>query len=104
MGREAFSGHLDLLLLACLRAEPMHGYAIIDYVRRTSSGKFDYPEGTIYPALRRLEDDGLVRSRWSQADGRRRRVYQLTPKGKRALAMQRRTWEQFRTAIEAVLG
>jgi len=103
VARETFSGHLDMLLLASLKTRPMHGYAIIEHVREVSAGQFDYPEGTIYPALRRLEDDGLVRSRWSETDGRRRRVYQLTTAGNKALAAQRRTWAQFRTAIEAVI-
>ena len=66
MPRDPFSGHLDMLLLAALQSRPMHGYAIIEYMRQASSGQFDYAEGTIYPALRRLEDDGLVRSRWSR--------------------------------------
>jgi PadR family transcriptional regulator PadR len=104
MRRETFSGHLDMLLLASLRAEPMHGYAIIEHVRQASSGQFEYPEGTIYPALRRLEDDGLVRSRWNEDEGRRRRVYKLTANGNAALAAHRQTWAKFRTAIDAVLG
>jgi PadR family transcriptional regulator, regulatory protein PadR len=104
MPRDSYSGHLDLVLLAALKARPMHGYAIIDFVRQTSGGQFDYPEGTIYPALRRLEDDRLVQSRWSETDGRRRRVYQLTAAGAKALAAHKRSWERYRTAIEAVLG
>jgi PadR family transcriptional regulator len=103
MPREPFSGHLELLLLAALGSKPMHGYAIIEYVRRASSGQFDYAEGTIYPALRRLEDDGLVRSRWNESDGRRRRVYDVSPKGRKALAGRRREWERFRKGVEAVL-
>jgi DNA-binding PadR family transcriptional regulator len=102
--RETFSGHLEMLMLASLQARPMHGYAIIEHVRDASAGQFDYPEGTIYPALRRLEDDGLVHSHWQQTDGRQRRVYQLTSKGQQALAARRQTWERFRTAVEAVLG
>src|ERR1700683_422725 len=90
MPREPFSGHLDMLLLAALRSHAMHGYAIIEYMRETSAGQFDYAEGTIYPALRRLEDDGLVESRWSESDGRRRRVYTISPQGTKALLAQRR--------------
>lgn len=104
MPRDPFSGHLDMLLLAALRSQPMHGYAIIEYVRLASSGQFDYAEGTIYPALRRLEDDGLVRSRWNQTDGRRRRVYNIRPKGSKALTGHRREWERFIQGVEAVLG
>jgi PadR family transcriptional regulator PadR len=104
MPREPFSGHLELLMLAALCARPMHGYAIIDYVRETSSGQFDYAEGTIYPALRRLEDDGLLRSRWSDSEGRRRRIYELSPRGTKALARHRQEWERFTRGVEAVLG
>ena len=103
MPRDPFSGHLDMLLLAALRSQPMHGYAIIEYVRQASSGQFDYAEGTIYPALRRLEDDGLVRSRWSETDGRRRRTYDIRAQGKKALAGHRRAWEHFTKGVEAVL-
>jgi PadR family transcriptional regulator PadR len=103
MPRDAFSGHLDMLLLAALHSRPMHGYAIIEYVRQASSGHFEYAEGTIYPALRRLEDDGLVRSRWTDTDGRRRRVYDLSPKGNTALAGHRKNWERFTKGVEAVL-
>jgi PadR family transcriptional regulator, regulatory protein PadR len=104
MAREGFSGHLDLLLLASLRDQPMHGYALIEHVRLASQGHFDYPEGTIYPALRRLEDEGLVRSRWSEADTRRRRIYALTAKGQRALINQQTEWSRYIGSVEAVLG
>jgi PadR family transcriptional regulator, regulatory protein PadR len=104
MPRDPFSGHLDMLLLAALSSRSMHGYAIIEYVRAASAGHFDYAEGTIYPALRRLEDDGLVRSRWSMTDGRRRRIYDLSAQGAKALSGHRREWEQFTNGVEAVLG
>ena len=103
MPRDPFSGHLDMLLLAALRSRPMHGYAIMEYVRQASSGQFDYAEGTIYPALRRLEDDGLLRSRWMTTEGRRRRVYDISPQGSRAFVGHRREWERFTNGVEAVL-
>jgi PadR family transcriptional regulator len=103
MGREGFSGHLDLLLLAALRSEPRHGYAVIEHMRSASGGRFDYPEGTVYPALHRLEAEGLLRSRWSEVDGRRRRVYELTGKGRTALDGRRREWERFTQSVGAVL-
>jgi DNA-binding PadR family transcriptional regulator len=103
MARDPFSGHLDMLLLAALQTRPMHGYAIIEYMRSASSGQFDYAEGTIYPALRRLEDDGLVQSRWSETEGRRRRTYDLSAKGLTALTGHRRAWERFTKGVEAVL-
>ena len=82
---EALKGHLDLLLLAVLEKGPAHGYVIIDMLRERSGGIFDLPEGTVYPALHRLEEDGLLSSQWSENGGRRRRIYQLTSEGQLAL-------------------
>jgi len=100
--REQFSGHLELLLLAALQ-KPRHGYGVIEHVRRASGGRFDYPDGTVYPALHRLEVEGLLRSRWSEVEGRRRRVYEITARGKKALAGHRREWERFASSVAAVV-
>ena len=79
-------GHLDMIVLAALASGPAHGYAVIQEIRQRSGGAFDLPEGTIYPALHRLEQGGLLSSRWSVGDsGRQRRVYSLTRSGRRAL-------------------
>ncbi len=101
---EALKGHLDLLLLAVLQEGPAHGYAIIEALRSRSSGTFDLPEGTIYPALHRLEKDGLLSSFWSEETGRRRRVYQLTLKGQEELAKRQQEWRQFSRAVDATIG
>ena len=92
------------LLLAALEAQPLHGYAIAEWLRGRSSQTFDLAEGTLYPALHRLERAGLLASRWSDETGRRRRVYQLTAKGRRALASQRGEWREFSHAVHAVIG
>jgi PadR family transcriptional regulator, regulatory protein PadR len=104
MDRERLKGNLDLLLLAVLSAGPAHGYAIISALRDRSEGTFDLPEGTIYPALHRLEDAGLLASTWDQADGRRRRVYGLTSQGAAALAAEQAGWRRFAGGVHAVLG
>jgi DNA-binding PadR family transcriptional regulator len=104
MNRERLKGHLDLLLLSVVSAGPAHGYAIISALRERSEGTFDLPEGTIYPALHRLEGAGLLASSWAEVDGRRRRVYGLTDDGAAALAAQRTEWRQFARGIQAVLG
>lgn len=103
MRAEALKGHLDGLLLASLESGPLHGYAIIEALREGSSGHFDLPTGTVYPALRRLEGAGLVQSGWSVVSGRRRRTYQLTPAGHRALNDQRTLWGAFQGAVSALL-
>jgi PadR family transcriptional regulator, regulatory protein PadR len=104
MQSEVLKGHLDLLLLATLAAGPAHGYRVVDELRHRSAGAFDLSEGTIYPALYRLERAGLLSSRWASAAGRRRRVYSLTRKGRRSLADRRRDWASFAAAVEGVVG
>jgi DNA-binding PadR family transcriptional regulator len=92
------------LLLSVLSAGPAHGYAVISALRERSEGTFDLPEGTIYPALHRLEEAGLLASSWAQAESRRRRVYGLTDAGAAALAAQRAEWRKFARGMQAVLG
>jgi DNA-binding PadR family transcriptional regulator len=104
MHLDALKGHLDGLLMAIVAEGPSHGYAIIEQLRRRSLGAFDLPEGTVYPALHRLERAGLLASEWVREDGRRRRRYRLTAKGRTALAASRRDWLGFAKAVEAVLG
>lgn len=98
-------GHLDLLLLAVLAdAGSAHGYAVITALRERSKGAFDLPEGTVYPALHRLERAGLVASRWEQAAPRRRRVYQLTRDGQLAQTAKQSEWRSFVNSVQAVIG
>jgi transcriptional regulator len=104
MNAETLKGHLDLLLLAAVERRPAHGYAIADALRERSGETFDLPEGTLYPALHRLERAGLLTSRWSELNGRRRRVYELTAKGRRALAERRDDWTLFARGVDAVIG
>ena len=103
MNAETLKGHLDLLLLAAVEAQPAHGYAIAETLRARSRQTFDLPEGTLYPALHRLERAGLLTSRWSERQGRRRRIYQLTARGHRALAKQHTEWTAFARAMNAVV-
>jgi PadR family transcriptional regulator PadR len=97
-------GHLDLVLLNVLAARPAHGYAIISALKERSDGILDLPEGSVYPALHRLEDLGLIASEWKPAGGRRRREYRLTRDGTVALAAERRDWTRLAGAINAVLA
>ncbi len=92
---QVLKGHLDLLLLATLREEPAHGYAIIERLSLHSGGTFDLPEGTIYPALHRLEQAKLLVSRWSEEHGRRRRIYSLTKRGLAELQQGSDKWSLF---------
>jgi PadR family transcriptional regulator, regulatory protein PadR len=104
MHPEQLKGHLDGLILAVLAGGPLHGYAVIEALKEKSDGVLELPEGTVYPALHRLERDGLLSSDWSAETGRRRRVYQLTHRGKRGLTERRAGWRAFSTTIDAVLA
>lgn len=104
MRAETLKGHLDALLLAVLADGPRHGYGVIEALREGSGGRFDLPKGTIYPALHRLEQAGLVRAQWSDRTGRRRRVYELTPAGHRRLGAERTAWHEFASAVAALLA
>ena len=104
MQSEVLKGHVDLLLLAALEHGPAHGYGIVDAVRSRSEGAFDLAEGTVYPALYRLERRGLLESGWAEGDGaRRRRVYRLTRRGSAELARQRKSWGTYVQAMRAAL-
>jgi transcriptional regulator len=105
MEGEMLKGHLDMIVLAALAARPAHGYAVIEKIKRRSKQAFDLPEGTIYPALHRLEQAGLLSSRWVTAEsGRRRRVYALTRRGEQALAGHRAVWRRFSDAMGGLLA
>ena len=96
-------GHLDALLLASLDAGPRHGYAIKEALRAGSGGRIDLPTGTIYPALRRLEQAGMIHGTWDTTGARPRRTYQLTAAGRRALSGERDSWRDFSATVTALL-
>ena len=104
MNAEKLKGNLDLLLLSVLSCGPGHGYALITRLAERSGGAFDLPEGTVYPALHRLEAAGLLHSDWEVMSGRRRRVYRLSQAGQEALADQARQWHAFSGSVARVIG
>jgi PadR family transcriptional regulator PadR len=104
MQPEVLKGHVDLLLLATLERSPAHGYRVVEALRERSDGTFDLAEGTIYPALYRLERGGLIASRWHVVEGRRRRVYRLTREGETALRQRRHRWYEFADAMGVALA
>jgi transcriptional regulator len=103
MRGQALKGHLDLLLLAILSDGAMHGYGVIEALKERSDDTFDLPEGTVYPALHRLEQGGYLSSEWSVVQGRRRRTYRLTRSGRAALGEQRHAWDEFAAAVASVV-
>ena len=104
MRKQIVRGHLDMLVLSVVADGPAYGWAVVDALKQRSDGAFDLPEGTVYPALYRLENSGLLASEWIDIKNRRRRVYRLTTAGKRALARQRSEWSAFADAVGAVLN
>ena len=94
----------DLLIIAVLQSGPAHGYSIIEDIKRRSEGQFDLPEGTVYPALHRLETEGLLASDWQLVEGRRRRIYRLTAQGLEAGRRRTEDWQRFTRAMRAVTG
>jgi DNA-binding PadR family transcriptional regulator len=97
------SGQLDLLLMSTLaRVGPAHGYALIAALRAASDGEFNLKEGTVYPALHRMEREGKARSWRSVEAGRQRRTYELTARGEEALTSRRREWSTFVQVVNRV--
>ena len=103
MRAESVKGYLELLLLAELDRGPGHGYALIERLRERSGGTFDFPEGTIYPALHRLERGRLLTSEWSKGPARRRRIYSIKRRGRTVLHDHLREWRLFAQAVERVV-
>ena len=93
----------ELLVLSTLRADAKHGYQIALDVEESSNGLVRFRHGTLYPILHRLEEDGLIRGRWSKAGGRRRKVYNLTAQGRRHLSGETDRVEDVVTRLLAVL-
>ena len=101
---DLLQGTLDLLILRVLRLGELHGWGISKRVRALSNDVLQIQQGSLYPALYRLEDRGLLAATWGISDeGRRAKFYHLTEKGRAALAEERASWRTFAGAVEAVL-
>jgi PadR family transcriptional regulator, regulatory protein PadR len=101
---DALRGSLDLLILKTLSLSPLHGWGISQRVQQISRGVLGVNQGSLYPALQRLEKDGLVTSDWDTTDNNRRaRYYRLTATGRRALGVELENWRRFAAGLEALL-
>jgi PadR family transcriptional regulator PadR len=101
---DLLQGTLDLLILRTLQAEPMHGWAISDRIQQISQDILQVGQGSLYPALHRLEHRGWIKAEWGVSElGRRARFYQLTPAGRRQLDVETADWEKMSGAIARVL-
>ena len=103
-GRRLMRGSTDSLLLYLIAQQPMYGYQIIKELERKSQGYFRFKEGTLYPALHRLERTGLILGKWQVLPGgRQRRYYHITGKGRYTLVEKRNQWQDFLAAMNLVL-
>jgi PadR family transcriptional regulator len=101
---DLLQGTLDLLILRTLQAEPMHGWAISDRIQQISQDILQVGQGSLYPALHRLEHRGWIKAEWGVSElGRRARFYRLTPGGRRQLDVETADWEKMSGAIARVL-
>ena len=101
---ELLQGSLDLLILKTLRLGPMHGWGISKLIRQLSDEVLQVNQGSLYPALYRLEERGWIAARWEVSpEGRRVKVYSLTPEGRKQFAAERESWATFARAVERLL-
>lgn len=103
MEAEYVRGHLATMVLAVLAGGPAHGYGIGAELKRRSDDQLEVLEGSLYPALHRLEDAGWVDSEWETNEGRRRRSYSLTADGKDELRARAARWTAFRSFMDSLL-
>lgn len=96
-------GSLDLMVLSILADEPQYGYSIQQQLKEASASKVDLKAGTLYPLLHRLESEKLIRSKWDDSTGRRRKWYELTAAGKKRMQQQARQWYAYVECIQSLL-
>ena len=102
---DVLQGTLDLLILKAISLGPLHGYAVLLRIQQLSEDRLRIQQGSLYPALYRLEEQGLVASEWGESVARRRaKFYRLTPAGRRRLKEEMAYWEELSAAIGTVLA
>jgi transcriptional regulator len=105
LDRELKRGSTEMLILALVEDRPRHGYEIAKLIEQRSEGVLQFHAASLYPLLYRLEKRGLIKGRWVEKAGqRRRRFYKLTAAGQKILAQQRQTWKEFVFALDRVAG
>lgn len=104
MDSKLLSGAVEMLILEVISASSTYGYQITQDVIARSEGYFELTEGSLYPALHRMERQKLLSSDWKEADGRRRKYYRLTVAGQRTLEKKKEEWQQFARGVHGVLG
>ena len=101
---DLLQGTLEMLILKALSLQPVHGYGILVRIQQLSKERLQIQQGSLYPALYRLESRGLIRSEWGESEnGRRAKFYQLTPAGKRQLKVETEQWKRLSSGVAGVL-
>ena len=101
---DTLQGTLDLLILKTLALEPMHGWAVAHRIQQVTGNVLQVPQGSLYPALHRLEEEGWIEAEWGTSElGRKAKFYRITPKGRRQLAAETELWSRFATAVSRLL-
>lgn len=105
MNKELFKGSTSLLILGLLNKEEMYGYQMIKSIEITSDGIFSFKEGTLYPILHTLENEGIIESYWKESEtNRKRKYYSITKEGKKYLKTKEKEWSLFSKTVNKVLG
>ena len=105
MATDLLRGTLDLLILKTLAGAPMHGWALSQAIQHQSENLLRVGQGSLYPALQRLENEGWIESEWATTDQNRpAKYYRLTTSGRRALAAETRSWREYVRAVDLILG
>ena len=102
--KDLLRGSLDLMVLSILEDEPKYGYLIQKRIRLATDDQVKMQAGTLYPLLHRLESNKLIRSRWDDSTGRKRKWYELTAKGRKKLKSQTEEWKRYADCISALLN
>jgi transcriptional regulator len=102
---DILQGMLDMLILKAVSLGPLHGYGILLRIQQISNEALQIPQGSLYPALYRLEHAGLIRSEWGESENNRRsKFYELTPAGRKRLDVETKDWARLSEAVGSVLG
>ena len=104
INKELIKGSTDMLILNLLKNEDMYGYHMIKKLKEKSKNVFDLKEGTLYPILHSLEEEGLISSYWDDTTGKKRKYYAITTKGKKSLKEKNEEWKIFSESVNRVIG
>lgn len=104
INKELLKGSTPTLLLSLLNGSDMYGYQMISELKSRSQSVFDMKEGTLYPILHSLEQEGAIQSYWKEINGRARKYYHLASKGKKLLMEKQKEWQTYSSAVNHVIG